>query len=177
MNFVARRCGILIGSAMGGTGLQTSLDNMDKLLKDRTSSFGDLSSCGGSPRFAWFCPCRERRSRLFLSRAMLSDDLIFPVSYWFFGDSTEMPSGTLWSTCQEASLPLISVFKAHMLAIRVRLRSMPAVPCVLTSIALPNSLATDVKPVLRTELCSGHSVQRPRNVVVWTVLLAFQLSL
>ncbi|OLP74438.1 hypothetical protein AK812_SmicGene46022, partial [Symbiodinium microadriaticum] len=27
------RCGILIGSAMGGTSLQTSMDNMDKLLK------------------------------------------------------------------------------------------------------------------------------------------------
>ena len=28
------RCGILIGSAMGGTSLQTSMENMDKLLKD-----------------------------------------------------------------------------------------------------------------------------------------------
>eukprot|EP00434_Breviolum_minutum_P034288 symbB.v1.2.030341.t1/scaffold3410.1/size62789/2 len=32
------RCGILIGSAMGGTGLQTSLDNMDKLLKGKKVS-------------------------------------------------------------------------------------------------------------------------------------------
>ena len=35
---------------MGGTSLQTSMDNMDKLLKDRTSSFGE--SGGGSPLFA-----------------------------------------------------------------------------------------------------------------------------
>merc|ERR1719222_631625 len=32
------RCGILIGSAMGGTSLQTSIDNMDKLLKGKKLS-------------------------------------------------------------------------------------------------------------------------------------------
>eukprot|EP00439_Symbiodinium_sp_Y106_P027577 s298_g3.t1 len=32
------RCGILIGSAMGGTSLQTSIDNMDKLLKGKKAS-------------------------------------------------------------------------------------------------------------------------------------------
>ncbi|CAJ1351437.1 unnamed protein product [Effrenium voratum] len=32
------RCGILIGSAMGGTSLQTSMDNMDKLLKGKKVS-------------------------------------------------------------------------------------------------------------------------------------------
>jgi len=32
------RCGILIGSAMGGTSLQTSMDNMDKLLKGKKAS-------------------------------------------------------------------------------------------------------------------------------------------
>ena len=38
------RCAILIGSAMGGTSLQTSIDNMEKLLQDRRGSKGELNS-------------------------------------------------------------------------------------------------------------------------------------
>ena len=66
-----------------------------------------------------------------------------------------------------------------MLAIRVFVcvPSISAVPCFFDFNCLAKLVGHRRSPVLRTELCGGHSVQRPRNVVVWTVLLAVQLSL